>query len=278
MKKIMLALNAEKPDPQSVAFGVYLARLTGSQLCGIFLEDQTPTHEAGVKFAYGSVYVETIDADEEPIKAFKEKAAQLNIRVFKEACEAQGINCRVHRDQGVPQTELINESRYADVLVSGPVLFASSALEMPAGFVKTLLAKSECPVIIAPHHTHPINKILFAFNGSASALFAIKQFTYLFPELKDTELVVMQVDEDAVFNEEQKEKLYEYLRVHYRLINFKDLRGKPKDELFDYSLRENNACLVMGAYGRNWLSKFFKDSTAELIIKLNNLPVFITHW
>jgi nucleotide-binding universal stress UspA family protein len=183
----------------------------------------------------------------------------------------------IHRDQGVPEAELIAESRYADVIITGSTVLASSPLDMPAGLVKELLAKSECPVMTAPHHTEPIDSILFAYDGNASSVFAVKQFTYLFPELKDAELTVLQADENAVFDKEQKEKLYEYLKEHYSRISFNDLHGKPEDELFDYALREENACLVMGAFGRNWFSSLFKVSTADLLIKINNLPVFIAH-
>lgn len=277
MKKLLLALDAEKPDPQSLEFAIYLARLTGSSLTGVFLEN-LPGSPPGVKFAYGSVYVESIGCETDPERTFKEKAAEDNIRNFKATCEAQEISCLVHRDQGVPLAELLAESRYADLMISGPALFATSPLETPAGTVKSLLVKAECPVIVAPHLTQPIDKILFAFDGGSSALFAIKQFTYVFPELSGADLIVLQAEEEAIFNEAEKEKIYEYLKAHYSRINFKDLRGKAKDELFDYCLREHNAMLVMGAYGRSWLSNLLRTSTADLVLKLNQLPVFITHW
>lgn len=277
MKKLLLAINAEKPDPQSLEFGIYLARLTASPLVGVFLED-LPGSQPGVKFAYGSVYVETIGTAAESELTFKEKVAEENIHKFKATCEAQDVAFQIHRDQNLPLDELIAESRYADVIISSVQLFAATPLEAPAGLVKSLLVKSECPVVIAPHHTQPIDKILFAFDGSSSALFAIKQFTYLFPELSGANIMVLQADQEAIYNEEEKEKLFGYLKEHYRQINFKDLRGRPKDELFDYCLREVNAFLVMGAYGRSWLSNLFRTSTADLVLKLNNLPVFITHW
>jgi nucleotide-binding universal stress UspA family protein len=277
MKKIMIALGAEKTEQQSTAFACYLARLTGSRLTGVFLEDLPTEDVPGVKFAYGSVFVETIDTGNVPETEFKGRAVAENISAFKRYCEEQGVDCQIHRDQGVPDAELIGESRYADIIITPPGLFASSPLEVPAGLVKELLAKSECPVMIAPHHAEPVNKILFAYDGNASSVFAIKQFTYLFPELKDAEITVLQANKDAVFSGDRKEKLYEYLKEHYHRIDFKDLRGKPEDELFDYTLRQSSACLVMGAFGRNWLSRLFKASTADLLIKINNLPVFIAH-
>ena len=277
MKKILIAIDAEKPDHQGLALGIYLARLTGSGLTGIFLENLPFEYAPDPKFDYGSIYAENIGPGDGPETSFKEKACDASIHEFKSASHAQGITCRIHKDQDVPRDELIAESRYADLIIAAPSLFASSELEIPAGLVKNLMADSECPVMIAPRRMNSISKILFACDGSASALFAIKQFTYLFPELSDADLIVIEANEDAAFSEEQKEKVYEYLKEHYSRISFKDLHGKPKDELFDYSLREADACLVMGAYGRNRLSTLIKESTADLVIKLNNLPVFVTH-
>jgi hypothetical protein len=46
----------------------------------------------------------------------------------------------------------------------------------------------------------------------------------LFSELKDAQVVVLQATEEAIFPEDQKEKLYNYLKNHYSRIDFKDLR------------------------------------------------------
>lgn len=35
--------------------------------------------------------------------------------------------------------------------------------------------------------------------------------------------------------------------------------------------------VVMGAYGRTKLSNFFRRSTAELLIEINDFPLFIAH-
>ncbi len=46
---------------------------------------------------------------------------------------------------------MIAENRYADVIITGAMVFGSSAIDVPSGFVKALLARSECPVVIASH-------------------------------------------------------------------------------------------------------------------------------
>jgi len=51
MKKILLAIDAEKLDQKSLGFGCYLAQLTGSPLTGVFLENVHSENAPGVKFA-----------------------------------------------------------------------------------------------------------------------------------------------------------------------------------------------------------------------------------
>ncbi|MBO9201579.1 MULTISPECIES: hypothetical protein [Niastella] len=49
------------------------------------------------------------------------------------------------------------------------------------------------------------------------------------------------------------------------------------DELFGYLPEKKNVFVVMGAFERNMLSGLFRASTAEIIIKTINVPVFIAH-
>ena len=53
--------------------------------------------------------------------------------------------------------------------------------------------------------------------------------------------------------------------------------GAVADQLFGYLIEKKNAIVVMGAYGRSMLSRFFKPSQARLIIRTINLPIFIAH-
>jgi len=46
---------------------------------------------------------------------------------------------------------------------------------------------------------------------------------------------------------------------------------------FDYLFKRKNMFLVMGAYGRNALSQFFKRSHADLLIETVTQPIFIAH-
>ena len=70
----------------------------------------------------------------------------------------------------------------------------------------------------------------------------------------------------------------EWLNAHYKEVEFVILKGDATDEMFGYLIEKKNAIVVMGAYGRSLLSRFFQPSHARLVVKTVNLPVFITHY
>jgi hypothetical protein len=144
-------------------------------------------------------------------------------------------------------------------------------------FVKDILKKSECPVIIAPERFEGIDEIIFTYNGTASAAFAIKQSTYLFPELYNEKVTIIQVNEKGEWVNRDKYNFAKWLKDHYTNLYFEALKGNADTKLFKYLFKRKNIFLVMGAYGRNALSQFFKHSLADLLIKTVTQPIFIAH-
>jgi hypothetical protein len=263
MDKILLAMNAQSLNRNAIEFGCYLARLTKSRLTGIFLEDIGA--EALVPGGTAGAHPRGEEAED-------------NIRLFRDGCCSREVSALVHRDRGVPGRELIEESRYADLIILDPETSFSGHCETPpTRYVREVLTKSECPVILSPYNFDTINSILFSYDGSSSSLFAIRQFSYLFPELKSCKITVLQVREDKGSAVKEQFKLKEWLKNHFAEHEFVVMEGDPDDSLFGYLLNKENCIVVMGAYGRNMLSRFFRPSHARLVIRTVNLPLFIAH-
>jgi hypothetical protein len=278
MKKIMLALDAAQININTIDFASYIANLTHSKLTGIFLEYLEREHVPVMNNLRGIQYSDTIPEAEISENNDLRRLCEENIHLFKEACKKKEINFSIHRDRGVPIEEIIIESRFADLLiVDAEMSFQTKYEKTPSGFVKEVLAKSECPVVIAPFTLQDVDEIVFAYDGSPSSVFAIKQFTYLFPEFSDKKITILQVNEKEDLPIINNHQIGELLQMHYSGIGFSFLHGKASDQLFSYLAFKNNAFVVMGAFGRSILSTFFRHSTAELVIKTNNLPVFIAH-
>ncbi len=278
MEKIILGIDARQINTKALYFACYIANLTRSKLTGIFLENLPVEDVPVMKRLYGIPYVETIVAADIPGNDLKKKVCEQNIRLFREICDSKAVNCSVHRDKGVPAAELVAESRFADLLIADTDLsFRDKQEKPPSAFLNEVLAKSECPVVIAPSDFYGIDEILFAYDGNASSLFAIKQFTYLFPELYGKKITIMEVGEKGDLPITEKKKIGELLQMHYSSIGFQFLQGRASNELFAYLIGRKNVFVVMGAFGRNMLSAFFRPSTAELLVQTLDLPLFIAH-
>jgi hypothetical protein len=269
MKKVLVAIYARQVSTNMLDFACYIAKLTHSKLTGIFLDNKKALAGAANEFAYES---QTITAEA------KEPLVKESVRLFTEACNNRGANCSVRHEEGMPDIDIIKESRFAELIIVDPEMsFREQKEDIPSGFIKELLSRSECPVILSPFSFYGIDEIVFAYDGSAASVFAIKQFIYLFPELTGKKLTVLQVNEHDNDKMIEKDKIGELLQMHFSSIGFQLLYGKAGDELLGYLLGKKNRIVVMGAFGRSMLSDFFKHSTAELIIKTINLPVFIAH-
>jgi len=261
----------------AIDFACYLARLTRSRLTGVFLEDVLADRpDLAVSIAYGvPLSAAPVTAEvQEQLSAVTEE----NIRLFREACVCREVVSRVHRDRGIPVGEIVSESRFADLIVVDPETSLKPRVgSLPPPFISDMLAEAECPVILSPGSFDRIDEIVFAYNGTASSVYAIKHFTYLFPEYRETKVQVVNVrqgDEESI---EESFKMKEWLNEHYDHVEFHLLKGNSSDELFGHLLDRKNAFVVMGAYGRGLLSRFFRPSHARLIMRTLNLPIFIAH-
>jgi nucleotide-binding universal stress UspA family protein len=276
MEKILLAMDALHINTQAIEFSCYLARLTCSRLTGVFLEDVLSEPAFGAFQQVAQMQGGGV-TDTEAASA-RAEITDANILQFRRACESRGVVPNIHRDRGTPLDEVVRESRFADLVVVDPeTSFARKKGPLPGKFVKDVLQEAECPVIIAPYTFHAIDEVIFAYNGSASSVWAIKQFTYLFPEMKQKKAVIVEVKEKNDGAIEEQYKMKEWLRQHYANVEVKIYVGDPSDELFGYLIDKKNAIVVIGAYGRGWLSRLLKPSQARIIVKTVNLPLFITH-
>lgn len=278
MEKILVAIDAFNPDKNAIEFACYLGRLTKSKITGVFLENVTANQKVVLQNGNEIPYAHQ-DADDYWVQTLARiERIEKSIRFFRQKCAEEEVLCRVHRDRGFPATELIEESRFADLIVIDAKFSMNEHYEgSPTDFVSDILKNAECPVVLAPEDFDGINEIVVAYNGSASSVFALKQFAYLFPQLCDRKTTAVQVNDTGRWQEEGKYNFSEWLRLHYRNVHFEAVTGEIDKALFDYLVKRKGVFLVMGAYGRNALSQFIKHSRAEFLIKTLTHPIFITH-
>ena len=275
MEKFLLVINARKPDIKSIEFACRIAAYAQTKLTGFFIENLFFDYIPALETEYPS-YFETIRKKAgATVTADTEEA----IKIFKEECQRNGIIAKVYVDKGEPAREVIFESRFADLLIVDPgISFSGREEQTPSSFIKEILAKAECPVLLAPDKFESAEEIIFCYDNTASSVFAIKQFTYLLPELSNKKVYLLEVNKTGreEFNESHR-RMIEWLKAHYHFVYYHAIKGDGKDELFTYFFMKTKKIIVMGAYGRSMLSNLFRKSSADSLLQMVDLPLFITH-
>ncbi|MBC9914830.1 universal stress protein [Chitinophaga varians] len=276
MEKILFVTDAVCMSKSCLDFACYLGNLTHSRVTGVFLENQEmelrsveDIREKGVTEAVPGA----------PIAQQKELYRDENIKRFISHCELNGVASAVHQHAGMPLKAVLKESRYADLLVvDAATSFSWRPETTPTSFVRDILEQAECPVIIAPPKFDGVDEIIFTYNGSNACMYAMRQFTYLLPQLSCHKATVLSVTPKDQPAKGDMEKLKEWLHTHYpdgSLIVLED--DFVQARLLEYLFEKEKVMIVMGAFGRNMLSNLLVPNPMKPVLKLISQPVFITH-
>jgi len=282
MKRIILLLNAANYKAEILDFATAIAKPGNSKIVGVFLDHHHLDTEPSIKKLGGQVYVEEITEDPTERKR-KKDLTQRNIELFMDGCAQREVCSLVHQGNENMMERIIDETRYADLVIADPSTSFSREKKVPSKFVLELLSRSECPVLLAPEYFEQPSEVVFAYDGSRSSVYAIKQFYYLLPYFADKKTTILHVSEHGEplnVNERERNLLNEWLDKKFPESSFVTLNGDADDVLLKHFLAQEtqfDKILVTGAYGRNLLSTLFKPSTADLLLKAVDVPMFITH-
>ncbi len=281
MKKIVLFADALKFKPELFEFVSYIAALAPSKITCRFIEPRELDATPGIKTLGGQIYVEeiTMSPDEKRELAIKR---QQNLNLFREECAKQNIDAIVHSVGSDDFKNLVHETRYADLAIIDPAIAEDQEFRMPSKLAVEILNNAECPVLIAPEVFDRIDQVVLAYDGSKSSVFAIKQFYYQLPELAAKKVAIMHISENYDHKDHSAEAgmFKEWMALHFANASTIELKGDAHEELYKYFMEHefhSNQLLVTGAFGRSMISNFFKPSSAELVLKAVDIPVFIAH-
>lgn len=272
--KILLALDATNFSKEQLDYPAYIARLANAEVTALFLENTEQVYVPFSKYGHSGGH---LISDEKSVEVKKEISNE-NIEAYKQACIQKGLGGCFIRARGVPEDETIEASRFADLLLlSDNISFAFSYEEEPTKFAEEVLTHAQCAVMVLPKTMQEINEVFFTSNGSFSSMYAIRQFTYLFPHFRDKKVTLLYVTENEDEATKHKRNIKEYLQHHYTNVEFKVLMGSPSAAILSHLSKQKDSMVTFGAYGRSKFSQFFKKSKADNILNKLDTPVFITH-
>lgn len=275
MKKFIVALDGLNLSGSSIKTAIALSRQHNAHLVGVFLDDFTRNSF--------SIYeaLEGEETFEKKLRHLAEKDTQIRdlaVKQFEDECQAAKINYSIHRDKGFSLPDLLRESIYADLLVlDASETFTRHPENPPTRFIKDLLADVQCPVYLTPKHFEPVNKVIMLYDGSPTAVFAIKMYSHTIPIILPTEVITVKEEEDDLHLPENK-LMKEFMKRHCPQAVYKVLKGEAEREVLRHlKVQGESTLIVLGAYQRSTVSRWFKNSMADILLRTLKCPLFIAH-
>jgi len=274
MKKIILAFDGPHFSEGAFGFARKMNERSPILLSGIFLPqiDYSALWSYSAAAATSGVVIALMEDED------SETVVQ-NIERFKSLCQRNGIEYRVHKDFtdfALPGLKL--ETRFADLLILGSESFYKYiGIDEPNAYLKDAIHNAECPVLVVPEQYSFPERNILTYDGSDSSVYAIKQFSYLFPEFTDNKTALLYAgnEDETVMPEQQN--IEELCSRHFSDLSLIKLGVDPKKYFSAWSSEREGSIVVCGSFGRSAISMIFKKSFVSEVIRDHKLPVFIAN-
>jgi len=278
MKKFIAAFDGLKYSKSTADCAIQLARQNNAQLVGVFLDD----------FTYTSYKVLDLVSDKGELSvSLKKKLDQQDqdtrtaaVRQFETACRKAGLQHSIHHDRSIAIQELIHETIFADlVIINENETLTHYHENQPTAFISYLLAKTQCPVLIVPSEFTPIEKLVLLYDGEPDSVFAIKMLSYLLPSLTSLPAEISWAKSaESSSHIPNNTLIKELIRRHFPNAVYNTIKGEPEVGIPDYLRHlKGNPLVVLGAYHRGAMSRWLKQSLADVLLRKARLPLFIAH-
>jgi nucleotide-binding universal stress UspA family protein len=281
MNKIIAVFDGLKLSQAAADYAIYMAKEFNAHIVAVFLQDITYRSEPIGTELWWPYYTQ---ADMEWLKTIEKKDEGIraqSILKLQQIFEKNGIHFNIHQNKYLAFAALLNESHFADmIIIDEAATFSNYDKKIPSHFVKDLLHDADCPVLLVPRKFKPVEKIVFAYDGSPSSVYAIRLFSYIFPQVKNQETEILYVTyKQNSMHLPETHMVHELLKRKYPKIKQKVIKQDEEGQaLFNYLVKDPSNCLVvMGAYKRSALSMWLHRSEADVLIKELKMPLFIAH-
>ncbi len=278
MKKYLAVFDRYKFSKSTLNYAIQLTQLHEAQLVAVFLD------EFNLNIYNSNAFYKAKGIQEDNNRRInkddldRQKRADI---LIQKACDKAKIKYSIHLDTKIAEMELKQESSFADlIIVNKTETFTRFLEKIPSRFIRNILSGVHCPVLVVPDIFKPLDKIVLLYDGGPSSLHAIKMFSYLLPVLKELPVEIVTVNEYYLANLKLpgNKLMREFVKMHFPKAKITVFKGNAEEQIIGH-LRNHkeNALLVLGAYKRSELSRLFKISMADTMMRELDTPLFIAH-
>ncbi len=280
MQRITAVFDSLRLSDSTLHYALMIAKHQKAQLIAVMPDD--PAYDS---FSLYQLYKS--GAKENTVLEMEQADSNTRIAAIarvERACQEQGIPCEVHSERNYSLTAVLEESIYTDLMIIDErETFSRYDMSMPSHFIRDLLSDVQCPVLLVPHEIsvsppHPdIEKVVILYDGGPSSMYAIKIFNYLFSSFHELPMVILTVNQwDKPIG--SSKLVRDYISYYFPNAVQKVIGGYPEEKIVGYlELQEKGTMVVLGAYSRGRVSRWFHESMADVLLDNLSLPILVAH-
>jgi hypothetical protein len=271
MKKILVILNAGHMAQHVNSSAIDISRKTSSVIYAVFINDLKTSQDQDYPFP-NDLSLAGTNLSTTPKKLENRKRIESELQVFKDECEGGDVSFSFEIDEVVSVRHLLHISSFSDLII------ADTRTESDEFTIKDLLIGAHAPVLLVSREWKTPESVILCYDGKLSSTYAIKMFSYVFPELTNLPTKVVYVSSSR--SDQLPHEIYfkDWLGQHFPNLERDILVGNAQEEIVNYiHPHSDSKIVVMGSYGENTLSRIFHTSLSNAVRTQTYGSLFITH-
>lgn len=281
INKILVPTDGSPNSLIALDYATYIARKLSVSLTGLYVIDVNLIQGPMLTDVSGSVGMPPYEGFFDAIEKSLDEKADFILKEFQERCVNTGIKSDVKKIIGKVSSVIVEEAQNADMILMAKKgeHFHLTEGGLLGSVAEAVVRNSGKPVLITPENFMEIESMGLAYDGSESAVKALKLSLNL-SEKNAWPITVVIITNDsqkaavlsAQVEEANQQDPDEPPMTDCAIIN---LSGKESDEIIKFIKEGSVELMVMGAYGHNRLRQLLLGSTTSLVIRKSPIPVLL---
>jgi nucleotide-binding universal stress UspA family protein len=281
IKKILVPTDGSPNSLTALEYGIYIARKLDAAIAGLYVLDVGLIQGPMLTDISGSVGMPPYEGFFDAIEKSLNEKADFILKEFKERCQESGVKVEVKKIIGKVSPVIIDEAQDADLILMAKKgeHFHLKEGGLLGSVAEAVVRNSGKPVLITPENYLEIESMGLAYDGSESAVKALKLSLNLSEQTvwPMTVIIITAESSKAAALSAQVEETSQRDPdappiVDCEIIN---LTGKEQDEIIKFISEGSVELMVMGAYGHNRLRQLLLGSTTSHVIRKSPIPILL---
>jgi hypothetical protein len=276
MKKLLALFHEKSAATSSSVLDV--AKAGPFELDGIFLQER----KSSIDFQYpllNDISVVQSSFFDDRTERENMEIEKHKLRLIKHEFAAEGLPFETGCLHESSLRKLVEVSAGADLMMFDANMNLSEYLHTPMNVsMEDVLVKASCPLYLFTKQEATVQKVILAYDGSPSSLYAIRMYRNLFRGWKNLPTVLLSLNITGTQPKHNRQMLDDGLRKHFGHFDTETQDGELRVELVNYIQQQTADVLVVtGCEGGEALSRKFHRNLGSIVLKQTRASVFITH-